>query len=71
LLTSQEDNQTHYLGKYLSESITNIDRVSEWAAAMGYDDQKTFSRHIQNRFGKSPKKLMVEVKLDILKNLLN
>lgn len=39
----------------LREAVSDIDRVSEWAAAMGYDDLKMFSRIFGTGSGKGPK----------------
>lgn len=48
--------------EFLKPRLKEIDRVGEWARAMGYKDEKRFSRRFRNHFEKRPKKTMDEIK---------
>ena len=51
----------------LEENISSIFTVKEWAEEMGYSSEKYFSRIIRNHYGKRPKEVIKEVKLQAIK----
>jgi transcriptional regulator GlxA family with amidase domain len=48
---------------FLKPRLREIDRVNEWARAMGYKNSKRFSRLFRNHFKKQPKKILDEIKV--------
>ena len=54
----------------LGRHITEVTTVSEWAEKMGYPSEKYFSRKIRDCHGKRPKKLIVEKRLEKIKDCL-
>lgn len=48
----------------LSTHLKDIERVSQWAEFMGYNDTVRFSRLFRNYFRKTPKSVMDNIKLD-------
>lgn len=46
----------------LEQNLNEIDRVGEWAEAMGYSSPKKFSRLFRNHSRRRPKKVMIETK---------
>ena len=55
----------------LKQHMRLIDRVSEWAEKMGSQDTKKFSRQIRDHYGVRPKKLMTQIKLQRVKDLIS
>jgi len=55
----------------LKQHISVIDRVSEWAEKMGSHNTKKFSRQIRDHYGVRPKKLMTQIKLQRVKDLIS
>jgi AraC-like DNA-binding protein len=54
----------------LEENITAIHTVPEWAERMGYPCEKYFSRKIRTHYQQSPYRLIVEKKMDRIKQEL-
>lgn len=48
--------------EFLKLRLKEIDRVGEWARAMGYKNEKRFSLLFRNCHGKRPKKTMDQMK---------
>jgi len=51
--------------------LAEINTVSEWAAVLGFKNEKTFSRRYRNENGKRPKSILIKMKLDHAIHLLN
>lgn len=49
--------------RVLTENISFVRTVKDWAILMGYDSEKYFSRKIRNTLGKRPKELIIEMKM--------
>ena len=47
----------------LREHMAEIQTVKQWAACMGFDSVKYFSRKIRDAFGRRPKQILIETKL--------
>lgn len=54
----------------LVKNLPEIRSVEEWAEAVGYRNAANFSREFRNHFGKRPKVVMVDVRLQKAINLL-
>ncbi len=54
----------------LAQHIKEIQTVSEWAEKMGYKSGKYFSRTIRNKYGKRPKELMIEIRIELIRECL-
>jgi len=53
----------------LERKIDHIQTVSDWAEFMNIESKKYFSRIIRNYYGKRPKKIIVEIKLQKIRNV--
>ena len=56
--------------KILKENLQTIDRVGEWADAMGYSTLKRFSRMFRNYYGERPGPFLLKTKAGIARRLL-
>ena len=54
----------------LGENITSIHTVAEWADEMGYESEKYFTRKIRAHYKKSPYKIIVEKRVQRVKEEL-
>lgn len=49
---------------FLKSCLKEIDKVKDWAEAMGYDNPAYFSDLFRDHFGKRPKAVMDRIKLE-------
>ncbi len=55
----------------LEEQIKEILTVCEWATKTGFDSTKYFSRKIRDFYGRRPKKIIIEKKLELIEKVLS
>jgi AraC-like DNA-binding protein len=54
----------------LKDHIAEIQTVNQWAVHMGYESVEYFSRKIRNVYGRRPKEILIDVKLQCIEDRL-